>query len=482
MSKKNFFVATAIPYVNDKPHLGHALLFLYADVLARYQRTQGKQVIFSTGTDEHGNKILEQAKAAGMEPQAFADQISAQFQTAITKLGISNNRFIRTTDAAHQDRAQLIWQKLAPYIYKGIYKGWYCLSCEDYKTQTVVKDTKGVCPDHQRAYEQLEQENYFFKRSAFTEQIKDKIKAGELKIIPKKRAREVLAWLADNPGDISISRPKEKLDWGISVPGDDSQVMYVWFEALMNYITVLGYPEHQDFADYWPADVQVVGKDISHFHAITWPAMLLGLGLPIYKTLYVHGFVTSNGAKMSKTVGNVVDPLELCQSYGQDAFRYYFLRHIPSYDDGDFTVVKFQTAYQSELANELGNAIMRVAQMVINYQAGVIGDISSSIHDVGFYHDALDNCQFDRALDFVWQQIQELNRYIEAEQPWQLAKTDKDHLREVLSYSCSVLLEIADLLEPFLPTSADFIKSVFASGYIKTRPKALFPRLEPAKK
>ena len=476
MDKPTFFVTTAIPYVNDKPHLGHALLFLYADVLARYHRSLGKQVIYSTGTDEHGAKIVAKARAAKLDPKTFVDKMTVQFQALLSQLGISNDRFLRTTDSSHEQRAQIIWQKLSPYIYKGPFDGWYCLGCEAYKTEQVVKDTKGICPDHQSQYEKMQQENYLFKVSAFTGQIKQKIESEELRIIPAKRRNEVLAWLKEEK-DLSISRPKDKLDWGISVPGDDSQVMYVWFEALMNYITVLGYPEHQDFADYWPADIQVLGKDITRFHAIYWPAMLLGLGLPLYKTLYAHGFITSAGAKMSKTVGNVVDPFELAQSYGQDAFRYYFLRHIPSYADGDFTIEKFETAYRSELANELGNAISRVAQMVKTYQAGVIGDISSSIHDVVPYHEALDACRFDRALDFVWEKIQELNRYLEVEQPWQLAKTDKDHLREVLSYASSVLLQVADLLAPFLPTSSDFIKSVFGSGYIKSKPKLLFPKL-----
>ena len=476
MNQETFFVTTAIPYVNAKPHLGHALLFLYADTLARYQRSLGKQVIFSAGTDEHGGKIAEVARAAKKEPKALADEMTPEFQAALQRLGISNDRFIRTTDPNHKQRAQIIWQKLSPYIYKGAFDGWYCLGCEAYKTDQLVKDTKGVCPDHDRKYEKMQQENYLFKVSAFTKQIKQKIESAELKIVPAKRSHEVLAWLEEER-DLSISRPKEQVSWGISVPGDDSQVMYVWFEALMNYITVLGYPEHQDFADYWPADIQVIGKDILRFHAIYWPAMLLGLDLPIYKTLYVHGFVTSAGAKMSKTVGNVVDPLELVEKYGQDAFRYYFLRHIPSYADGDFTFEKFETAYNSELANELGNAISRVAHMVKTYQAGVIGDISSSIHDVKPYHEALANCQFDRALDFIWEKIQELNRYLEVEQPWQLAKTDKDHLREVLAYASSALLQIADLLTPLLPTSADFIRSIFASGYIKTKPKSLFPKL-----
>ena len=455
------------------------MLFLYADVLARYHRQQGRQVIYSTGTDEHGDKVAEKAASLDLSPQDLADRICLDFQTLLQALNISYDRFIRTTDQAHTQRVQLAWQQLADYIYKGSFKGWYCLGCEDYKTETVVKDSQGVCPDHQRPYQQLEQENYFFKLSAFTDQIREQIETNQLKIVPKTRRREVLAQLAEPPTDLSISRPSAKTKWGIAVPGDDSQVIYVWFDALLNYITVLGYPEHQDFVDYWPADIQVIGKDISRFHAIIWPAVLLALKLPLYKMLYVHGFVTSDGAKMSKSLGNVVDPLELIQTYGLDAFRYFFLRHIPSYGDGDFSLAKFQSAYQAELANELGNTVMRVAQMVISYQTGVVGKLPTGIHDTNLYHKAIKQCQFDRALDFVWQQIQELNRYLEVEQPWQLAKTDKEHLREVLAYATAVLLEVAELLVPFLPTTAEIIKTTFTSGYIKQKPSQLFPRLEP---
>lgn len=477
MSK--FYVCTAIPYVNDKPHVGHAMDFLYADILARYHRQKGDEVIFSIGTDEHGAKIAEKAEAAGLTPKAFADQIVPLWESFAKKAGLSNDRFVRTTDSAHEDRAAIIWDNLKEYIYKGSYAGWYCVGCEEYKTDTHVKDTSGVCPEHKRPYDKLEEENYFFKLSAFSDRVAAAITSGEMRIIPDFRRKEILNVIEDGLDDISISRPSSKIAWGIGVPGDSTQVMYVWFEALMNYITVLGYPEQEDFSNFWPANVQVIGKDILRFHAAIWPAMLMGLGLPLPKVLYSHGHVSSNGQKMSKTLGNVIDPVEVIEAHGLDAFRYYFARHISSYDDGDFTWEKFEEVYNNELANELGNAVSRVAAMVKKYQEGVIGDIPEPEHDTNAYTKALSECRFDRALEEVWVQVRGLNQYIEEEKPWEIAKeADKDHLREVLAYMCGALLEIADMLVPFIPDTAEKIQSVFADGVIHPLEGSLFPKSE----
>ena len=477
MSK--FYVCTAIPYVNDKPHVGHAMDFLYADILARYHRQKGDDVIFSIGTDEHGAKIAEKAEAAGKTPKQFADDIVPLWEGFAKKAGLSNDRFIRTTQPAHEDRAAIIWQNLEKYIYKGSYVGWYCVGCEEYKTDTHVKETGGVCPEHKRPYDKLEEENYFFKLSQFSEKVAHAIESGEMQIIPEFRKREILNVIKDGLDDISISRPASKIAWGIAVPGDDSQVMYVWFEALMNYITVIGYPEHDDFAKYWPADVQVIGKDILRFHAAIWPAMLMGLNLPLPKVIYAHGHVSSNGQKMSKTIGNVIDPVEVINSRGLDAFRYYFARHISSYEDGDFTWEKFEEVYNNELANDLGNAVSRVAAMVQKYQAGVIGDIPEPEHDTNAYVKALQECRFDKALDEVWVQVRGLNQYIEEEKPWEIAKeADKDHLREVLAYMCGALLEVAELLVPFMPTTAEKIRTLFADGVVGELEGPLFPKTE----
>ncbi len=282
--------------------------------------------------------------------------------------------------------------------------------------------------------------------------------------------------------DISISRPKDQLEWGIPVPGDSTQVMYVWLEALMNYITVLNYPEGDDFKNYWPANVQVVGKDILRFHGAIWPAMLLALGLPLPKTLYVHGFITVEGETMSKSLGNGIHPKEIISKYGLDPFRYYFLRHIPSYDDGDFSWDTFDAAYNNELANELGNAVQRTVVMIEKYQDSVIGDIPPASHDNASITKAIEVCKFDRALDEIWQQVRGLNQYIDEEKPWEIAASkDKAHLQEVLAYQVSCLLEIADLLIPFLPSTADKIKAIFAGEKVKPLATTLFPKLEVAK-
>jgi methionyl-tRNA synthetase len=477
MSK--FYVATAIPYANAKPHIGNAMDFLYADILARYQRQQGNDVLFSTGADEHGMKIAEKAEAEGIAPQQLVDTLAPVWQDFITKAGISNDLFIRTTNPEHKKRVAIIWKNLEKYIYKGAYKGWYCVGCEEYKTDSHVKETDGVCPVHERKYDELQEENYFLKLSAFNERLQEAVKSDLLQVIPSSRKNEIMQVFKEGLDDISISRPSEKLSWGVPVPGDTTQTMYVWFEAVCNYITVLGYPDHQNFKDYWPANVQIIGKDILRFHAAIWPAMLMGLELPLLEKLYVHGHVSSNGKKMSKTLGNVIDPQEVIEKYGLDPFRYYFARHISSYEDGDFSWEKYENVYNAELANELGNAVSRVSAMVKKYQDGVIGNIPESEHDTTRYHEALAIFRFDKALEVVWEQVRGLNQFIEEEKPWQIAKeNDPEHLQEVLANMCSDLLEIAELLEPFMPTTSAKIQAVFAEGIIRELDGPLFPRAE----
>lgn len=477
MNQETFYITTSIPYINGDPHIGHTYELLTADVLARYHRKQGKNVLLSTGTDEHGGKVEEKAKELGKPVKEYADEMSARWRELGPLVNMSNDRFIRTTDPGHEQRAALVWKSLEQYIYKKNYEGWYCVGCEAFVTEAAVKEHGGSCPNHNRPYEKIKEENYFFKLSTFSDAICREIQMGTFAIVPTSRKNEVLSIAKEGLQDISVSRPKDKIGWGVPVPGDDTQVMYVWFEALMNYITVLGYPEHQDFKTFWPANVQVVGKDISRFHAAVWPGMLMGLGLPLPKLLYVHGFLNIEGQKVSKSLGNVIHPKEIVDKYGVDALRYYLLRHMPSYDDGDFTWERFEAAYNNELANELGNAVSRTVAMIQKYQSGVIGDIPESEHDVGPYHEALSECRFDRALEEVWDQVRGLNQYIEEEKPWVLAKeNDDDHLKEVLAYMSSCLLEIADLLDPFLPTTAQKIKNIFSAGVIQSPEGTLFPK------
>ena len=484
MTKQHAYITTAIPYVNGKPHIGNALDYLLADIWARYQKQNGHEVRFQVGTDEHGNKIAAKAQANGLDPQGYVDSMYGNFKVLMEAVGAEYTDFIRTTDPHHVAAVQYIWQRLAQagLIYKHTYEGWYCMGHEAFFTDKEVHETNGICPDHQTPYERVSEENYYLKASAFTEQIRQAITEGRMKIVPEFRKNEFLELIKNGVQDVSISRPRKTLSWGVPVPGDDSQVMYVWLDALANYITVLGYPDKAEWQAYWPADVQVIGKDILRFHAGIWPAMLLGLDLPLPKTLLVHGFVHVGGSKMSKTVGNVVDPMEIIQSYGADAFRYFFARHIPTQDDGDFTWEKFEKAYNGELGNDLGNLVQRVAAMLTRYQAGVIGDAPQAEHDMTIYRDMMQRLEFDKALDEVWSSVRSLNQYLERVKPWEIAKrraTDHDaesHLSEVLAYAASTLLQIADELVPFMPATAQAIHTIFGTGVVPADVPPLFPK------
>jgi len=376
-------------------------------------------------------------------------------------------------------------QKLAEagLIYKGTYEGWYCVGCEAFVTDKEATDNNGICPDHNQPYQRLSEENYYFKASQFSEQIREAITTNRLRIIPEFRKLEFLELIKDGVKDVSVSRPRKNLGWGISVPGDESQVMYVWIDALSNYLTVLGYPDQPEWSEYWPADVQVVGKDILRFHAGIWPAMLLGLDVPLPKTLLVHGFVSVGGTKMGKSLGNGISPHEVIEAYGTDAFRYYFSRHIPTQDDGDFTWEKFENAYNNELGNDLGNLVQRVAAMIQRYQAGVIGDGPQAEHDMGPYHEAMEHFEFNKAMDVTWNTVRSLNGYLENVKPWEIAKkrdTDTDaadHLSEVLAHASSTLIQIADLLTPFMPSTAATIHGMFDSGVVPAEITPLFPKI-----
>lgn len=481
--EKKLYIATAIPYVNGTPHIGNALDYLIADIWTRYQKQNGHEVRFQVGTDEHGNKIAAKAAEAGLDPKSFTDKMYVNFENLMKKVGASYTDFIRTTDDHHVSSVQYIWQQLQPYIYKGTYQGWYCVGHEAFFTDKEVQATGGVCPDHQAPYQQVSEENYFFKVSAFSDTIKAAINDGTMQIVPEFRKKEFLELIKDGLPDVSVSRPKKSLTWGIPVPGDPEQIMYVWLDALANYITVLGYPDRPEWQQYWPADVQVVGKDILRFHAGIWPAMLLGMGVALPKKLLAHGFINIGGAKISKSVGNVIDPNEIIDTYGLDAFRYFFSRHIPTLEDGDFTWEKFEIAYNSELGNDLGNLIQRVASMVTKYQAGVIGESEQTEHDMSAYHEAMENLEFNKAIDEVWNMIRSLNQYIDNVKPWEVAKgIGKDaeaepHLAEILAHCAGALVQIGDLLVPFLPSTAAAIQQTFESGVIKQSEGVLFPKI-----
>lgn len=465
------YICTAIPYVNGQPHIGHAMDYLLADTYARYQRLRGNDVRFQVGTDEHGNKVFSSALKNGLDVEEYARTNSDKFRNFINELDISYTDFIRTTNPDHIRRCQEIWQKLTPHIYSAEYDGWYCEGCERFVTSKEYEENSGICPDHQKPYQKLSEKNYYLRISDFRDEIRQQIESDAMRILPEFRKQEVLRLLEDAP-DISISRPRGQLSWGVSVPGDDSQVMYVWIDALSNYITVLGYPDHE-ISDFWPAAAQFVGKDILRFHAITWPAILLGLGLPLPRRIVTHGHVLADGQKMSKSIGNVIDPLEAVKRHGLDAFRYFFLRHIDNFVDSDFTWEKFDAAYNNELANDLGNLVQRLATLCSKNH--IPGLQSAAELDANFA-EAMDEFEFTKAFSYLWQRIQSINKAIDEQKPWELAKNgDQDKLTQVLQGLVQELLLVSQLLQVFLPTTSQKIIDIFTATEIQP-PTPLFPK------
>ncbi len=477
--KDSFYVSTSIPYVNGVPHIGHAMEFVQADMMSRYHKQYGGDVFFSTGTDEHGGKVMETAQAQNMTPKQFADQNAQHFIDLTAALNVDYTKFIRTTDPDHEARAALIWKALGDNIYKDSYTGMYDQKEETFLTHEEARQIQKTDPKRYATFTELKEENYFFKLAKYNTALIDLIKTGKMRVVPKTRENEAMALLEGGLQDISISRPTEKIPWGIPVPGDKTQTMYVWFEALMNYITTLGYPDGPDFVKFWPADVQVVGKDIVRFHSVIWPAMLMGLGVEVPRTVYVHGFINdAQGDIMSKSKGNGVSPMEIISTYGADSFRYYVARHIPTGEDNNFVWERYETVYNTELGNELGNLVSRTANMILRYQDGVIGKLPESMHDIAPFHDSVEEFRFDSALEYVWTLVRGLNAYIEDEKPWEIAKEKEgDHLQEVLAYVVASTLQIADLIQPIMPTTSATIIQTLAGSVIKPEIPQLFPRV-----
>ncbi|MBR3248926.1 methionine--tRNA ligase [Candidatus Saccharibacteria bacterium] len=471
MTKK--YVTTAIPYMNGEPHIGHAMDYCLADVCARYYRMCGDEVRLQAGADEHGSKIWQKAIDEGVAVQDFVNLKTEGFVKFISKLGVEYTDYVRTTDKEHERRVQEIWRRLSDHIYMDTYEGWYCTGCERFITDKEYEENGGICPDHQKPYEKLAEKNYYLRIADFKEKIKKAIESDEMLVLPEFRKKEILKLLADSP-DVSISRPRTQLEWGVPVPGDESQVMYVWMDALANYLTVIGYPDADDYQVWWPAAAQFVGKDILRFHAIIWPAMLLGLGLELPKVLVSHGMVLADGQKMSKSIGNVVNPAEVIDKYGPDAFRYFFLRHVDTFADSDFTWEKFERAYETELANDLGNLVQRLATMCVKNDIKIEGDFKTDLDKD--YSDFMDKFEYTKAFDYVWGKVQELNKRIDEEKPWVLAKNgETEKLRECLSGLVKDLLVVNQMLQPFLPATASKITEIFA-GKIEPPKMPLFPK------
>ncbi|MDD2935544.1 MAG: methionine--tRNA ligase [Candidatus Pacebacteria bacterium] len=465
---KKFYVTTAIDYANAGPHIGHALEKIQADVVARYQRLLDKDVYFLTGTDEHGIKILRTAEREHKNVTDFVNENSDKFRKLLTSLNISNDYFVRTSDKkVHWPGAQFLWNKIfeAGDLYKANYKGFYCVGCEAFLTEKDLVD--GKCPYHDKEPELIMEENYFFKISKYIKEIRKKIESDELEIYPKTRKNEILAMIDRGVEDISFSRPKDKLSWGIDIPNDDTQVMYVWCDALSNYISALGFgtDDDEDYKKFWPADLHIVGKDILRFHAIIWPAMLLSARLSLPKKIFVHGFLNSGGKKMSKSLGNVITPEEIIEEYGSEALRYYLLREVTSYEDGDITKEKFKTAYNANLANGLGNLASRIMKMAESNLDRPV-DIEREV----FSSDFLDNLEFHKFMDYVWEQISETDLYIQETEPFKLIKVNPAQAKDVIRDLVQKLSSIAVLLEPVMPETAQKIQNAIKENRMPAEP------------
>lgn len=464
--KEKFYITTAIPYANANPHIGFALEILYTDVMARYQRLLGKDVYFLTGTDEHGQKMLHTAKEAGKSVEDFAAEKSAQYELLADQWNISNNGFIRTTEERHIKSTQEFWKKslAAGDIYLKSYTGLYCVGCEAFKLEKDLVD--GKCPDHHTVPEMFSEENYFFKLSKFQKQLEDLFAKNPEFVYPEHRFKEMENILKNGLEDISVSRVKDKLPWGIPVPDDENQVMYVWFDALTNYITALGYGSNDEslVKKYWPADAHVIGKEINRFHSLLWPAMLLSVGADLPKQIAVHGWITVDGQKMSKTIGNVIDPLELTQKYPLEAIRYFLMREIQFDNDGDFSYSKFNQRYEADLANGLGNLTNRILVMVEKYCESVIPETKEKNEEIANYfknisaeyNHAMIYWKFDKALESIWKFIAHCDQMITQTQPWAMMKAGKEQeVKDLLFNLSEALRHIAVMILPIMPETAE---------------------------
>ncbi len=473
MSK--FYITAAIPYVNAKPHVGHALEFVQGDTIARYHKLIGEQVSYLSGSDENALKNVQAAEKAGMDIDTFCKTHADEFQSLAQKLSVSFDVFQRSSSKEHHQSSQALWKRCAENgdIYKHTYTGLYCVGCEAFYTLDEL-DENQECYEHPgKKLEEISEENYFFKLSTYKDQILSFIESNQLRILPESRKNEVIGFLKGEVRDISISRSRSRAkNWGVEVPGDPDHMMYVWFDALNVYQSGVGFGfDEEQYNTWWPADVHLIGKGILRFHAVYWPAILLSAKLPLPKQINVHGYFTVNGQKMSKTLGNVIDPIELVNTFGAEALRYYFLREIPSTEDGDFSVQRLRDAYDSQLANELGNLVSRLSKLC---EGLTLSSMKVPLTCSPTIVQAFQDFTLKSAMDDIWNRISEINKQITIDKPWEKQGDERVTLVKPL---IETLHQIGYDLQPFMPTTASKILSIFGSETI-TPAQALFPRLQ----
>jgi methionyl-tRNA synthetase len=464
-AERSFYVTTPIYYVNAAPHLGHAYTTIAADVMARHHRQRGEDVFFLTGTDEHGEPVADAAKAQGLEPKELADRNAERFKALAPRLEATNDFFIRTSDPEHIARVQEVLQRVYDngFVHEGLYEGWYCPRCADFKVDNEIEEGNR-CPIHHVELERHSEENYFFALSAFQERLEALYAERADFVCPRVRYNEALSFIKSGLQDISLSRAQ--LTWGVPVPWDTSHVFYVWFDALLNYYTALGFArDGEDLTEqFWPATYHVIGKDILRFHTVFWPAMLMAADLPVPEHVFVHGYLLMDGEKMSKSLGNVLDPFEIIERFGTDALRYYLLRDVTFGEDGSVSTEAFERRYETELANELGNLANRTLSMIGRYRDGTVpavdvdpalaGDFDGLAERVA---ERIDRVELTPALDDIWQRVRRLNRYVEEQAPWQLAKDPERaaDLDRVLSTLAEGLRVVTVLLAAWIPGAAE---------------------------
>ncbi|MEA2200056.1 MAG: methionyl-tRNA synthetase [Solirubrobacteraceae bacterium] len=461
----SFYVTTPIYYVNAAPHLGHAYTTIAADVMARHHRQRGEEVFFLTGTDEHGEPVADAAHALGVEPQQLADRNAERFKALAPLIEATNDFFIRTTDPQHEAKVQEVLTRVKEngFVYEGTYEGWYCPRCADFKAENDI-DEGNLCPIHHIELTREREDNYFFRLSSFQEALERLYAEREDFVAPRTRYNEALSFIRSGLRDVPLTR--HKLTWGVQVPWDHEHVFYVWFDALLNYYTALSYArDGEDLTDrFWPASYHLVAKDILRFHAVYWPALLMAAGLELPEHIFVHGYLLMEGEKMSKSLGNVLDPFEVIDRFGPDALRFYLLRDVPFGQDGSVSTASFELRYETELANELGNLASRTIAMVLRYRDGQVPsgepDPQLSADFAGLTERVsalLDRAELTAALDEIWQRVRRMNRYVEEQAPWLLAKEEgrAQDLDRVLRTLVEGLRSVTVLLWPYIPASAE---------------------------